>query len=224
MCVRWWWWGQAGLAQPTSRDNKKKKKKDHSAWRKARHKKKHHKIKFKKRNEKKKWGHRQREGAEKQIPSKESERERKNGNPTKGFGIAYCRAWAFLTPSILPLYLLFPLTLSPICLRLFSNLGDSNFLPAMMQQTGTLPSRTLRGSFKSVFFCHENSTTGIVATIGFDPYGKGEDEQFKTFVSRALGRGLQLRADSGSTTKEIYKHQRCFPCRGGKQRLLSPTS
>lgn len=116
-----------------------------------------------------------------------------------------------MTPSILPLYLLFPLTLSPICLRLFSNLGDSNFLPAMMQQTGTLPSRTLRGSFKSVFFCHENSTTGIVATIGFYPYGKGEDEQFKTFVSRALGRGLQLRADSGSTTKEIYKHQRCFP-------------
>lgn len=133
----------------------------------------------------------------------------KNGNPTKGFGIAFCRAWAFLTLSILPLHLLLPLTLFPIWLRLFSDLGDSNFLPAMMQPAGTLPSRTLRGSFKSVFFCHENPTVGIVAAIGFYPCGKGEAEPFQTFVSRALGRGLQLHADSSTT--EIHKQQRCFP-------------
>lgn len=162
-------------------------------------------------------------------PLKGEREERKNGNPTKGFGKAYCRAWAVLTPPILPVYLLLPLTLLPIWLRLFSNLGDSKFLPVMMQQTGTLPSRALRCSFKSVFFCHKNPTAGIVAAIGFYPYGKGEDERFKTFVSRTLGRGLQLCADAGSTMKEIHKHKDVFQCRGGKKKknkktLLSPVS
>lgn len=145
-------------------------------------------------------------------PLKGKQERKKKWQPYKGVWNSLLQGLSFfdtLYPSFLPPPLP-PLTFSPIWLRLFSNLGDSNFLPAMMQQTGTLPSRTLWGSFKSVFFCHENPTAGIVAAFGFYPYRKGEDERFKTFVFRALGRGLQLRAYSGSTMKEICKHQRCF--------------
>lgn len=137
------------------------------------------------------------------------ERERK-WQPYKGVWNSFLQGLSILTLSILSLLLL-PLTLTPIWLRLFSNLGDSNLLPAMTQPRGTLPSRTLKGSFKSVFFCPENATVGIVAAIGFYPCEKGEAEQFKTFVSRVFWRGLQLHADSRITTNEIYQHQRCFP-------------